>query len=524
MGRYDHIDFTPPKGAREAARRALDVRETKPPSERGMTPVGIARARDLINGETLSPETVRRMLAFFTRHEVDKQGSTWGEKGKGWQAWNGWGGDAGFAWARKVVAQMEAADKRAASETMTEHTENTEPVDDTTAATEAHAHGACVPLRMAEGDDSEKPVSVIQVAKAGRFEGHPAGAFEMTAETFRTIAANFARSENRRIPIDYEHATEMIGHGATLQSGAPAVGWITALSAAGDKLFATVEWVDAEAVAHIRAGRYRFCSPAVVLDAIDGVTGERIGPKLTSVGLTNRPFLDGMEPLAARDASEPFTASLSPESVHIPAAIEAATRSEMDEEMMAAEKLAADKEKASYGKLMRRMASAMGFEMSDDAEADESAMIAKLEALVGEMKAAQAAEIAAMCDRVIASGRVDATKRDTLVKLCSAQREVFVDLYPEATQTAPAPKSTEPQGATDDARVMSASIAPQGGTAPASKINEPVVQMSHSDAADARAKVLMSQSPSLTYAAALTQASREIKSAAVESILSRINA
>lgn len=108
--KYDHISFRPPKGAREAARRALEVRATKPPSERGMTDVGIARARDLSNGRSLSPETVREMLGFFVRHEVDKTGDTWDEHGKGWQAWNGWGGDAGYAWSRKVVRQMDAAD------------------------------------------------------------------------------------------------------------------------------------------------------------------------------------------------------------------------------------------------------------------------------------------------------------------------------------------------------------------------------------------------------------------------------
>ena len=112
LAKYDGIDFTPPEGAREAAKRALDVRETKPPSQRGMTPVGIARARDLQNGVKLSPDTVKRMLNFLTRHEVDKKGATWDEQGKGWQAWNGWGGDAGYAWARKVVRQMEARDNK----------------------------------------------------------------------------------------------------------------------------------------------------------------------------------------------------------------------------------------------------------------------------------------------------------------------------------------------------------------------------------------------------------------------------
>jgi hypothetical protein len=112
LAKYDGIDFTPPEGAREAAKRALDVRETKPSSQRGMTPVGIARARDLQNGVKMSPDTIRRMKAFFDRHEVDKKGSTWDEQGKGWQAWNGWGGDAGYAWARKVVGQMEARDNK----------------------------------------------------------------------------------------------------------------------------------------------------------------------------------------------------------------------------------------------------------------------------------------------------------------------------------------------------------------------------------------------------------------------------
>ena len=112
LAKYEGIDFTPPQGVRDNAKRALDVREGKPPSQRGMTPVGIARARDLINGVKLSPDTVKRMLNFLTRHEVDKKGATWDEQGKGWQAWHGWGGDDGFSWAKKVVGQMESQDEK----------------------------------------------------------------------------------------------------------------------------------------------------------------------------------------------------------------------------------------------------------------------------------------------------------------------------------------------------------------------------------------------------------------------------
>jgi hypothetical protein len=109
------IDLTPPKGAQEAAARALRVRAEKPPSQRGMTPVGLARARDLSNGSAVSVETVRRMKAYFDRHEVDKQGETWADKGKGWQAWHGWGGDAGRTWANAIVKRLDAG--TAASET-----------------------------------------------------------------------------------------------------------------------------------------------------------------------------------------------------------------------------------------------------------------------------------------------------------------------------------------------------------------------------------------------------------------------
>jgi HK97 family phage portal protein len=93
------IDTRPPQSVADNARRALEVRARKPESERGMTAVGIARARDLMNRVRLSEDTIRRMASYFERHEVDKQGSTWDEQGRGWQAWYGWGGDDGFAWA-----------------------------------------------------------------------------------------------------------------------------------------------------------------------------------------------------------------------------------------------------------------------------------------------------------------------------------------------------------------------------------------------------------------------------------------
>ena len=93
------LSFVPPRAVREAAKRALDLRASLPPSRRAMTSVGIARARDLANGRAVSLETLQRMASYFARHEVDRQGEGWGVDSKGWQAWLGWGGDAGRSWA-----------------------------------------------------------------------------------------------------------------------------------------------------------------------------------------------------------------------------------------------------------------------------------------------------------------------------------------------------------------------------------------------------------------------------------------
>ena len=105
--------YIPTQAMADNARRALEIREKKPMSQRGMTSVGIARARDLMNKRPMSEDTVRRMKAFFDRHEADKQGETWSQQGKGWQAWNGWGGDEGYSWSTAIVERLnKAQDKK----------------------------------------------------------------------------------------------------------------------------------------------------------------------------------------------------------------------------------------------------------------------------------------------------------------------------------------------------------------------------------------------------------------------------
>lgn len=110
---HEDIDFTPPQGVREEAARGLEWRREH---GRGGTEVGVARARDLSNGTNISPDTARRMKAYFDRHEVDKQGEGWSPSQDGFPsagriAWALWGGDPGRSWAEKLVRQMDAEDE-----------------------------------------------------------------------------------------------------------------------------------------------------------------------------------------------------------------------------------------------------------------------------------------------------------------------------------------------------------------------------------------------------------------------------
>ena len=112
--------YAPPQGARTEAQRGLDWRSEY---GRGGTAVGIARARDIANGASLSADTIRRMVSFFARHEVDKQGTGWspGEDGypsNGRIAWALWGGDAGRAWAEKIDRRLDSAEAKKAGSTM----------------------------------------------------------------------------------------------------------------------------------------------------------------------------------------------------------------------------------------------------------------------------------------------------------------------------------------------------------------------------------------------------------------------
>jgi len=105
--------FRAPASVAAEARRGLDLREKY---NRGGTAVGARRATQLADRKVVSVETLRRMVAFFDRHEIDLEAPA-AKPGHpnypsaGRIAWLLWGGDSGRVWARRLLRAQEATRK-----------------------------------------------------------------------------------------------------------------------------------------------------------------------------------------------------------------------------------------------------------------------------------------------------------------------------------------------------------------------------------------------------------------------------
>ena len=113
--------FKPPKGVQEQAALGLKWRREY---GRGGTEVGVARARNLSNGDNVPLDTINRMVSFFARHEVDlkapknKDPSADGYPGAGLIAWKLWGGNEGKRFADAISEREKKKVGKASKEYM----------------------------------------------------------------------------------------------------------------------------------------------------------------------------------------------------------------------------------------------------------------------------------------------------------------------------------------------------------------------------------------------------------------------
>lgn len=103
------FELAAPADVAAVARRGLEARKRY---GRGGTLVGARRANQLANREVVSIDTIKRMVAYFTRHAVDLEAPA-AKPGHpdypsaGRIAWDLWGGAPGRAWARRQLAVWE---------------------------------------------------------------------------------------------------------------------------------------------------------------------------------------------------------------------------------------------------------------------------------------------------------------------------------------------------------------------------------------------------------------------------------
>lgn len=150
-----------------------------------------------------------------------------------------------------------------------------------------------------------------------------ASKFSITHDDLESIVRNFGKRQNGEINVDYDHASEMpeVAAGGPIPSAGRIVGIdapeklganseLQMANRSDDPRFATHDsrfilwgWFEPTERARtlVKNGEYRYISPAIDWGAKNKRTGKAQGATLTSVALTNRPFLEEMPQIRLSD-------------------------------------------------------------------------------------------------------------------------------------------------------------------------------------------------------------------------------
>ena len=186
----------------------------------------------------------------------------------------------------------------------------------------AAVRGAPGVLLDASAATTDAPAVWLEVAYEGSFKGHWMGEFEFTRATFEEIVANFHAHPAFRagaeqadaatleagaydvVQWDMHHASEAPATSGEIPViGAPAQGWVLDVRI-GQRpdgkacLQALTRWLE-PARTYVRNKQYRWASVSVVFNAKDPESGKPVGAVLTSIAVTNQPFLQDLPALAA---------------------------------------------------------------------------------------------------------------------------------------------------------------------------------------------------------------------------------
>jgi phage I-like protein len=140
--------------------------------------------------------------------------------------------------------------------------------------------------------DGKSAPKRIQVIRCGTFHHPQYGKFEITEEILRSFKKNFDdKVRGIDIAVDYKHASEDV-----------AAAWFRALELTENdtELWADVDWTpNGEKVVSER--EFRYVSADFAFAYKDNETLKEFGPVLLGAGLTNRPVVKNMKPVAAHE-------------------------------------------------------------------------------------------------------------------------------------------------------------------------------------------------------------------------------
>jgi phage I-like protein len=146
-----------------------------------------------------------------------------------------------------------------------------------------------IPVCLADGK-KEVP-SRVQLLKVGNFFAEDGKEIPISVELLNSFKKNFDAKvrgyQDGKLPVDYFHENEKI-----------AGGWIETLELAegGQELWANVVWTP-KATQMLADGELRYISAEFHFNYRHNEGGKRYGPTLFGAGLTNRPFVKGMNPV-----------------------------------------------------------------------------------------------------------------------------------------------------------------------------------------------------------------------------------
>lgn len=147
------------------------------------------------------------------------------------------------------------------------------------------------PIKLAEQEGKQSAPKNIQLLRVGDFIQEDGKKLKISTDLLSSLKKNFDNNArgypDKKLPIDYFHENDKI-----------AAAWISslALSDDGQSLYADVEWTP-RGEQMVSDRELRYVSVEFDFDYRHNEGGKKFGPTLFGAGLTNRPFVKGMNPV-----------------------------------------------------------------------------------------------------------------------------------------------------------------------------------------------------------------------------------